>query len=893
MCLRNVRITLTLALLLASVIAAGSSHADVPAQKTDPSIEKQVDAVLGQLTLEEKIGLCSGDNGQFRGVSRLGIPDLQLTDGPRGPHNGGPCTAFPAGVLFGATWNPALVEQAGQVMGEEARAGGQGILLGPGINIQRDPLGGRFFEYYTEDPYLNSRLAAAIVKGIQSQGVAACLKHYVCNNREENRNFYMSMVDSRTLNEIYLPAFKAAVEEGHAWAVMTSANGVNGDFVSDSKALVQDTLKDKWGFQGMVLTDWLQSRSTVKSALAGLDVSMPGGDCPFGKPLLDAVNAGQVPMPVIDDKARRVLRVYAFAGLLTHRDLRAGATRNTPEHQAVARQVADDGIVLLKNDQKILPLDPSTVKNVLVLGPSADRKFCVVGLGGSSWVQGPYEVTTLAGIRNVLGDRVQYLATDDLGGFEPIPATALEPVNGTRGFDAKYYAKDASAPAVERTEPQINFMWEMRGPDPSIAPGGFRAEFVGRIDPPVTGSYAIRVTAGGMAEIYAGDSEIPLAVASRDDGRPAATALVSMRQGQPFTLRVEYIRQPGDAALSIDWQTPLSPQWKTIDAAVKKAQTVVVVGGIDHSLDTEGWDRPDMHFPADQQNLINRIARLNARTVVVLINGSPLEIGGWLGNVPAVVEAWYPGMEGGNAVADVLFGKVDPSGRLPFSWPKKLADAPSRRLATQNQDFVNYQEKLMVGYRYYDTRKVAPEFPFGYGLSYTTFSFGKLAAARVRGAVDVKLAVKNTGARDGRETVEIYVRPLHPSVPRPVHELKAFAKIAEKAGETKQVEFQLGPGAFSYYDTTTKAWRVDPGVYEIQAGTSSRDILSTANVRIDGRNVGSTCRWATIDGGAARRRGRRGRRVPWRFRPRGSVPQRCRGSRDRRCGRPGPRRELV
>lgn len=811
-----------------------SAQASVGINPEDPAVEKQIDDILKQLTLEEKVGLCSGTGGSFRGVSRLNIPDLQLTDGPRGPTLAGACTAFPSGVLFGATWDPDLIHQAGEVMAEETRSVGRGILLGPGINIQRDPLGGRFFEYYTEDPYLNSRLATAVVTGIQSQGVAACLKHYACNNREDNRNFYMSMVDQRTLHEIYLPAFKSAVQEGHAWSVMTSANGVNGDFVSDSKSLLQDTLKDKWGFDGMVLTDWLQSRSVEKAAFAGLDVSMPGGDCPFAQPLLDAVKAGRVPVSLIDDKARRVLRVYARVGLLNHRDLAAGAQRNTQEHQKVARQVADDGIVLLKNDKRLLPLDPASARNVLILGPSADRRFCIGGAGGSSGVQGSYEVTPLAGIRDVLGSKAQYLPIDDLGGFEPIPASALQTVSGEPGFAAKYFARGSDAPAVSRVEPQVDFMWEMRSPDKSIPPDGFRAQFVGRIIPPATGTYTLRLTAGGEARLYAGETGgAPIATVDRANDHPSATALAHLTQGKPFTLRIEYTRQPGDASISLDWQTPAAPQWKTIDDAVRKAGTVIVVGGIDHNLDTEGRDRPDMHFPAEQEALINRVAKRNPRTVVVLINGSPLEIGGWLGEVPAVVEAWYPGLEGGNAIADILFGKVDPSGRLAFSWPKVLADSPSHKLGTENNDEVDYKEGLMVGYRYYDTRRVAPQFPFGYGLSYTTFSFGRLQTGKQANAFTASLAVKNTGNRDGIETVQLYVHPLKPGAPRPVHELKAFAKIALKAGESRQVRFSLGSGAFSYYDPADSRWRVDPGAYELQAGVSSRDIKSAARVTVE------------------------------------------------------------
>ena len=819
-------------LALTGALGAARLRAD-PTPPGRPELEKKVDDLLKQMTREEKIGLCSGTGGgsTIRGVSRLHVPNVQVTDGPRGPHAAGPTTAFPSGVLFGATWDPGLIQEAGQVMGNETRAAGDGILLGPGINIQRDPLGGRFFEYYTEDPYLNGRLAAAIVKGIQSEGVAACLKHYACNNREDNRNNYMSMVDQRTLNEIYLPGFKAAVREGHAWSVMTSANGVNGDFVSDSRALLNGILKGQWGFDGLVMTDWLQTRSTEKAALAGLDVSMPGGVCGFAAPLLEAVKAGRVPESVIDDKVRRILRVYARIGLLDNKALAAGAALNTPAHQSVARRVAAEGIVLLKNSGRLLPLSPDHLKNVLVLGPSADKRFCLPGLGGSSWVQGPYEITPLAGIRRVLGDKVRYLATDDLGGFQPIPTDVMQAVDGTHGFQAKYFAQGSNDPVVQRIEPQVNFMWEMRSPDPKIPPPGFRAQFLGRIIPPVTGTYAIHIVAGGEARLNVEGAGRPIAVVNRAEGRPSATAMVEMQKGKPFALRIDYTRQPGDAALSLTWEPPsISQAWAAVDAAVRKADAVIVVGGIDHSLDTEGQDRPDMHFPPIQEALINRVAQQNPKTVVVLINGSPLELGGWLMHVPALVEAWYPGMEGGNAIADVLFGQVDPSGRLPFSWPKRLEDSPSHLLGTQNNDEVDYKEKLMVGYRYYDTKNVEPQFPFGYGLSYTTFSFGPLHAAQKNGKVTLNVTVKNTGPRDGIETVQIYVRPLKPSVSRPAHELKAFQKIALKAGQSKQVSFHLGPEAFSYFNAARNQWQVDPGPYEIQAGVSSRQILSVAKI---------------------------------------------------------------
>jgi beta-glucosidase len=812
----------------------------LPADDFHPSsgneLEQKVEVILRQMTLEEKIGLCSGAGDHLRGVDRLHIPGMRFSDGPRGPHDGGICTAFPAGVAVGASWDPELARKMGAVMGEETRAKGCGMLLGPGLNIQRDPLGGRFFEYYTEDPYLNAQLITAAVDGIQSEGVAACLKHYVCNNREDNRNFYMSMVGPESLNEIYMPGFKAAVQQAHAWALMTSANGVNGEFVSDSKALLHDKLRSEWGYDGVVLTDWLQTRSTVEAALAGLDISMPGGDtCLFSQPLLVAVQTGKVPESIIDDKARNVLRLYGRVGLLDGRDLALGAQQNTAAHQAVARKVAEEAIVLLKNDRKLLPLDPDKLRKVLVIGPAADKHFCLPGLGGSSWVQGPYEVTALDGLKEALGSRVQFLSSDDLGGFQPIPTEVMAPINGRKGFRAQYFAQGQTTPSIDKVVPEINYMWEMRGPDPTINPANFRAHFEGHINPPMSGLYTLRVIAGGVVRLQ-GDGETPIAMANAQQGNGDVTGIVSMRKGQPFFIQVDYTRQPGDASLRLEWQTPTPSQerWGKVDEAARNADAVIFVGGIDQTLDTEGRDRTSLEFPSVQEALLHRLMKANSKTIAVLINGSPLEIGGWLPEVPAVVEAWYPGMEGGHALADVLTGKVDPSGRLPFSWPKKLGDSPSHAIGSEDNDHVYYKEGVYVGYRYFDTKGVDPEFPFGFGLSFTTFGFGPLTLTPDSHGITGEITVRNTGQRDGAETVQIYVRPLKPSIQRPLHELKAFAKVDLAAGSSKTVRFKLGPEAFSYFDAGANRWKMDSGPYEIQAAASSRDIRSKAEIDVEG-----------------------------------------------------------
>lgn len=802
----------------------------------------QISKILDSMTLEEKVSLCAGRSGGpngLNGVPRLHIPALRLTDGPRGPNAQVGTTAFPCGVLFGSTWNPSVVQSAGKVMGEETRALGCSILLGPGINILRDPLGGRFFEYYTEDPFLNSAIAVAQIKGVQSEGVSACAKHYVCNNREQNRNFYMSVVDDRSLHEIYLPAFKAAVQQAHVGAIMTAANGCNYDFVSDSRKMLTDILKDRWGFSGLVMTDWLQTRTTEKAAFAGLDISMPGGDnCGFGTVLLNEVKSGKIPVSVINDKVRHILYVYKMVGALDGRDIRKGASLNTKEHQNIARKVAEEGIVLLKNNKNELPLRINKVKNVLVTGPNADKRFCLLAMGGSSWVESPYEITPLKGIRNLLGDKkVTYISSDDLGGFRVIPSQSLKSDNGQNGFTARYFVKGKNDPVLQRIDPTVNFMWEMKSPDPSINVNDFReARYDAQVMPPVDGKYTFRfIVGGGSALVYNNEwGGAPIAIADPGRGSGTVTATVDLKKGSPYHLCVIYSKGTGDAAIRIEWETPKSQatksQMRKIEKAARKADAVVFVGGGDYSLDTEGRDRKSMTFPQVQTSLINHLSKYNKHLDVVLVNGSPFEIGGWINQAASVVEAWYPGMEGGTAIAETLFGENNPSGRLPFTWPKKLADVLAFKLGYQDNDHVVYSDSLMVGYRYYDTKNVTPQFPFGYGLSYSKFNYGPLTVRKNGDQITGHFRLSNVSKVDGAEVVQVYVHPVNPSVSRPVHELKYFKKVFVGAGKTTDVDFSLPASAFSYYDVHKGDWKVDRCNYEIEVGTNSRNILQRAPV---------------------------------------------------------------
>lgn len=776
---------------------------------------------------------------QFPGVPRLGIPTMRGSDGPRGVV-AAKDTSFPSGVGMAASWDTDLFEKAGVIMGKEARAAGVTNLSAPAVNIERDPLDGRFFEYLSEDPYMSGQLGTAMVKGIQSQRVAACVKHFTANNREENRNWYMSNIDERTLHEIYFPAFKAAVQQGGAWAVMTAANGVNGQYAANSKFLITTILKQDWGFQGLVRSDGNQARNTVAGAISGLDVGMPWGDwdtTPFGKPLMQAVEKGLVPESVVDDKVRRVLRVMNFVGLLNGVDPHTGGAANTPESQATALRAAEESLVLLKNEGNLLPLNVRKLRHVVVLGPNATRRQCQGGMGGSSGVEPPFEVTPLEGIQKALAGKaeVEYLNLPEAGTFEPISQSYWQPISTRRGLAAKYFNDGDASPAVQRVEPKIDFEWEMRSPDPArINPVNFHAEYVGRLVPDQSGYYTFRLSAEDEASLRV--QGLPLIDITGRGQVQRATATMYLKAGQEYSVRLTYHSYGGDSSLHLEWAHPAGNDQadKVLNAVAVKLRTadaVIFVGGWDHGLDTEGQDRQNMDFPPAQQAIIERLRAYNPRTVVVLIHGSPFTMG-WLGSVPAVLDAFYPGMEGGTAIAEALLGGVNPSGKLTFTWPKRLEDAPSRAIGTQDLENVNYKEGVFVGYRYYDTRGVKPQFPFGYGLSYSTYRYSNLRVVQDRETIRVSLRVTNTSTRGGAEIVQLYVCPPRAAVPRPVHELRAFARVQLSEGETRTVTMAVDRSSLGYWHVMTHGFKVDPGVYRFEAAASSRDIRLSAKIRL-------------------------------------------------------------
>lgn len=666
-------------------------------------MESKVEEILKKLTLKEKVSLLSGkDPWQTAPVERLGIPSLVMTDGPHGVRTDqsapermmSPATALPTGVSIASTWNLELVERVGAALAEETLALGCDVLLGPCVNIVRHPLAGRNFEAYSEDPFVAGKTGTAWVKGLQGKGVGASLKHYACNNQEYERFRGNSVVDERTLREIYLPHFEMVVREAEPWTVMCAYNRVNGVYASENHYLLTEILRDEWGFDGVVVSDWGANHTTVESIEGGLDLEMPGPAKYYGRLLVDAVNIYQVEQASVDEAVRRVLRLLIRAGRLDGKE-RAG-TVNTPEHQVLARELAEEAITLLKNEGSLLPLKPGSLRSIAVIGPNA-AEMQISG-GGSSRVKPPYVVSPLEALRSKLDGKVEILHARGCG---------YEDGEGQQGLIGE---------AVEQA---------------------------------------------------------------------------------------------------------------------KRADAVLLFAGMPENFETEGRDRPHMRLPGGQDELIRQAAEANRNIAVVLNCGAPVEMP-WIDEVQAVVQMYYPGMEGGNAIAKILLGEVNPSGKLTVTYPKRLEDTPAYLNYPGGRDVI-YGEEIFTGYRYYEKRGIEPLFPFGHGLSYTVFEYGEVQApekVKTGETMRIGIEIKNTGDCAGKEVVQVYVRDIESSVPRPVKELKGYEKVALSPGESAFVTFDLDGRSFAFYDTEKRSWVVEPGEYEVLVGSSSKDIRSMARIEV-------------------------------------------------------------
>jgi beta-glucosidase len=806
--------------------------------------ETRIDALLDAMTLEEQVSLLAGaDFWTTVPVERLGIPAIKVTDGPNGARGGGAlvggvrAACFPVGISLASTWNTALLEQVGQALAEEAQSKGARVLLAPTVNSHRSTQNGRNFECYSEDPYLSAQLAVAYIRGLQSKGVGATVKHYVGNESEFERMTMSSEIDERTLREIYVPPFEAAVKDAHVWAVMSAYNKVNGTYAGDHPMLLRGVLKDEWGFDGVVMSDWFAGHS-VTSVEAGLDLEMPGPTRERGKKLVEAVRSGKVSADAVRESARRILRLIARVGAFDDPTIAEEQAIDRPEHRALIRQAGAEGIVLLKNDG-VLPLDPTALKKIAIIGPNA--KTAQIMGGGSAQVNAHYRISPFEGISAQVEEGVEIDYELGCTNHKLLPLLR-------ETLTAEYFnSLDLSGDVVMRTQvPEAELMWFGE-----IAPGvnsdAFSVRLTTRFTPDEDGEHHFGLVSAGLSRLFVNQQ---LVVDSWESWQPGdnyfgagnteAIGAIDLQANQTYDISIEYASQEvhtlGLRAVRVGVMKPVGDE--AIERAVELAATsdvALVCVGLNGEWDTEGSDRPHMDLPGRQNEMIERVAAANPKTVVVLQSGAPVTMP-WLEKVAGVIEAWYPGQECGNAIADVLFGAVNPSGKLPQTFPQRLEDNPAYINYPGENGRVRYGEGIYVGYRYYEKKQVKPLFPFGFGLSYTTFAYDNLRLSDQSIAPDGELAVTlnvtNTGSRTGQEIVQLYVHDVNSSLSRPEKELKGFAKVTLQPGETRTVTLTLGMRQLAYYDDAKAAWVAEAGEFEVLVGSSSQDIRGRTRLHL-------------------------------------------------------------
>lgn len=803
------------------------------------SVEERANDLLKRMTLEEKIDYIGGYKGFYiRGIERLGVPEIKLTDGPVGTHKDGRSTAYPAGVLTASTWNKGLIYELGKQLGRDSRARGVHILLGPGVNIVRSPLCGRNFEYFTEDPFLNSQVAMGYVKGLQDQRVVATLKHYAANNQEWDRNNVSSDMDERVLHEIYLPVYKAAIQEAGAGAVMDGYNPVNGVHATQNDYLNNQVLRKQWGFDGIVMSDWSSTYDAVGAANGGLDLEMPRGKHMNQANLLPAIKDKKVKKSTIDDKVRRILRTMFRFGFFDNEQLDRSIPYNNPDGAKVALELAREGIVLLKNEGNLLPLNPSKVKSVAVIGPNANS---YISGGGSSYTFPFQSVSVLDGLRNAGHDlQISYAP-----GVPTLTETVASSVfylgagSQVRGLKAEYFdnirLKGTPAKCVIDTMVNIGNGWHIAADNKGIPYDHCSMRWSGVVRPEKTANYRFVVRGFDGFRLKVGAEMV--VNEWRDQGITTREVVIPFEAGKEYPVVLEYFANVHPVDISFGWREDRLLFDEAVEIA-KKADVVLVNIGFNESSERESNDRP-FELPEYQDSLVQCITAVNPNTVVLLNAGGNADMSKWVDKVPSLLHLWYAGQEGGTAVADILFGKVNPSGKLPISFEKKWEDNPAYPYYydTNNSKRVYYKEGLFMGYRYYDVSKTKPRFAFGYGLSYTQFEYGKLKISAMKDRKDMALKVtfevKNIGAYDGSETAQVYIRPIDSKVERPYKELKGFDKRFIRKNATQKMEVILNKDAFSYYKTELGDFDYDSGSYEVLVGSSSDHILLRETIELE------------------------------------------------------------
>lgn len=805
------------------------------------TIEKRIDDLLSKMTLAEKVDLVSGLGFKTKENARLGIPEIVMTDGGIGPNRSGKSTNYSATINLAAAFDTQLMRKIAENMGEETHITKSNMFLAPMINIIRTPFGGRAFELFSEDPYLTSRMCVEFVKGVQSKNIIACTKVIAVNNQEWNRFDVDVKVSERALHEIYLPAMKAAVQEADTWTIMAAYNSINGDYGCENKYLLNDILKENWGFTGAVVSDWGGARSTVKMANSGLDLEMPVAIY-YGDKLLNAVKENEVDEKVLDDKVKRLLRIMFKAKLFDKSNVDYG-TSDTPGRRALALEAAQKSIVLLKNNSNFLPINFDKVKSIAVIGPNGNEAQMTGG--GSGFLQGNYAISPFDGIlsktkgktsvrfeRGITQERMELPIAKPEYYFLP---------DGRQGIKAEYFNNRdlEGVPVLTRTEKSIDYDWgfgdgrdpgKMGSPDSGIVNiNKWSARWTGKFKSPGEGWYEIGIAADNGIRLYLDNK---LILDYWIDSRPSKFKItpVQLTAGKLYDIKVEFYENMGSAICklglaSIDKSNPLQ---KAVKLA-KENDLVVLCLGLNKELEGESTDREELTLPTKQLDLLKEVIKANPNTVVVLNNATPILITDWVDKVPAVIEAFYPGQEGGNALADILFGSVSPSGKLPITIMKQREDASDFGTYPGTKKIADYKEGIFVGYRHFDKEKIDPLYPFGFGLSYTTFEMSDLKLSApdmsVKDSIYANVIITNSGLIVGDEIVQLYISDQKASVEREVKSLKGFQRVRLKPGERKTVSFKIDQTALSFYDENSKKWVAEPGKFDVLIGNSSKNIL--------------------------------------------------------------------
>ena len=793
---------------------------------TAESDETRVEKILGQMTLQEKLDYIGGVNAMsIRPITRLGVPEIRMSDGPLGVRRDTPSTRYPGGVALAASWNRALAAMEGESMGRDCRARGIHVLLAPGVNINRLPVCGRNFEYMAgEDPYLAAQMVVPFIRGVQSQGVVATVKHFAANNQEINRRNINVVVSERALREIYLPAFEAAVRVAKVGAMMDAYNKVNGQYCTENRFLNDCVLKAEWGFDGVLMSDWGATHSALGPIRHGLDLEMPAGEWMNSKNLLGALRSGEIAEEQINDKVRRILRMIVRMGFLDRPQRDPLILENDPESGKTALAIAEEGIVLLKNERETLPFDQTRIKKIAVLGPDAHPG--VPSGWGSSYVIPFYAVSVLDGLMN---KKAPDMIVDYFGvGVGNFGTSQFEHEDRTGKFAdglwAEYFSNLtlSGIPILDRVDQRINFDWAIGNPSRDSLPAQFTVRWIGVIRANDSSVHVFRARADAGIRVYL-DDELIIDDWADHAARPEV-ATRFLEAGRIYRVRVEYKNSGGGGAVAQFGWAPLK-----VPDAIRNYDAVIVCVGFDNGSEGEGLDRT-FELPDGQDDLVSGVAEKNPHTIVILNSGGNVDMHRWLDRVPALLHAWYPGQEGGNALAKILFGDVNPSAKLPVTFEARKNNNPAFKSYPSDGggENVRYDEGVFVGYRGYDHFGIDPLFPFGFGLSYTQFEYSNLridqGESPDRDEVKVSFEVRNIGGRAGGEIAQLYVKATQPTVERPVRELKGFEKVFLSPGESKEVTLRLDWRSFAYFDSAAGHWRTDPGEYEIALGASSRDL---------------------------------------------------------------------